>query len=147
MRLCTALLPISALMRRQRTTRDADDFADLLKLACGPCPNAPADEARRYLREEAGWHAILNEVDEWTSKPCRVLAGRHPKGSVLPFPGVRTGSAACSAERISFPHPRQDIDKFGAPGKTRTPNPQIRSLVLYPLSYGREPFENGEAAR
>ena len=94
MRHCTALLPISALTRRQHTTRDADDFADLLKLACGPCPNAPADEARRYLREEAGWHAILNKVDEWTCKPCRILAGRHPKGRVLLFPwgphGVRS---------------------------------------------------------
>lgn len=25
----------------------------------------------------------------------------------------------------------------GAPGGSRTPNPQIRSLMLYPLSYGR----------
>ena len=27
----------------------------------------------------------------------------------------------------------------GAPGGSRTPNPQIRSLMLYPLSYGRTP--------
>ena len=27
--------------------------------------------------------------------------------------------------------------KGGTPGGTRTPNPQIRSLMLYPLSYGR----------
>jgi hypothetical protein len=26
---------------------------------------------------------------------------------------------------------------YGAPGRARTCNPQIRSLVLYPLSYGR----------
>ncbi len=26
---------------------------------------------------------------------------------------------------------------FGAPDRSRTCNPQIRSLVLYPLSYGR----------
>jgi hypothetical protein len=26
---------------------------------------------------------------------------------------------------------------IGAPGRARTCNPQIRSLVLYPLSYGR----------
>jgi hypothetical protein len=29
--------------------------------------------------------------------------------------------------------------EIGAPGEIRTPNPQIRSLVLYPLSYGRKP--------
>jgi hypothetical protein len=28
-------------------------------------------------------------------------------------------------------------DDGGAPGTARTCNPQIRSLVLYPLSYGR----------
>ena len=27
----------------------------------------------------------------------------------------------------------QAIDKFGAPERSRTPNPQIRSLVLYPI--------------
>jgi hypothetical protein len=26
---------------------------------------------------------------------------------------------------------------YGAPGRSRTYNPQIRSLMLYPLSYGR----------
>ena len=30
-----------------------------------------------------------------------------------------------------------DCDKDGAPGRSRTYNPQIRSLMLYPLSYGR----------
>ena len=29
------------------------------------------------------------------------------------------------------------IEWGGAPGGSRTPNPQIRSLMLYPLSYGR----------
>jgi hypothetical protein len=28
----------------------------------------------------------------------------------------------------------------GAPGGTRTPNPRIRSAMLYPLSYGRMPM-------
>jgi hypothetical protein len=29
------------------------------------------------------------------------------------------------------------LEGGGAPGTARTCNPQIRSLVLYPLSYGR----------
>jgi len=32
---------------------------------------------------------------------------------------------------------RQASEDIGAPGTARTCNPQIRSLVLYPLSYGR----------
>lgn len=39
------------------------------------------------------------------------------------------------------PTPALDLDRIieldGAPGGSRTPNPQIRSLMLYPLSYGR----------
>jgi hypothetical protein len=29
------------------------------------------------------------------------------------------------------------LTDYGAPGRSRTYNPQIRSLMLYPLSYGR----------
>ncbi len=35
------------------------------------------------------------------------------------------------------------LNRNGAPGGTRTPNPLIRSQVLYPLSYGRI-SEHGE---
>ena len=34
-------------------------------------------------------------------------------------------------------------DFDGAPGRARTCNPQIRSLVLYPLSYGRGAAASG----
>src|SRR5262245_39201259 len=39
---------------------------------------------------------------------------------------------------IHFPVSTHEMGrKSGAPGGNRTPNLQIRSLVLYPLSYGR----------
>ena len=93
MPLTTALLPIFTLTRRHRATRDPEALAGLLELAGGPCPNVTADEARRYLREEAGWHVMFDEDDHWTIRPCRILAARHIEGSVLAFPRVRTGSA------------------------------------------------------
>src|SRR5262245_47940717 len=69
----------------------------------------------------------------------------------LAIPSVVGGIATFSVRKIEKPrgnialapsgnqvvaHPKNG----GAPGRARTCNPQIRSLVLYPLSYRREPL-------
>ncbi len=43
------------------------------------------------------------------------------------------GSTQSSAEARAQPVAFLSHWKDGAPGETRTPNPQIRSLVLYPI--------------
>jgi hypothetical protein len=56
-----------------------------------------------------------------------VIVGGASADSVLSGPhGVRAiFEMRCSATQLS--------EKFGAPERSRTPNPQIRSLVLYPI--------------
>ena len=44
--------------------------------------------------------------------------------------------ASAAAAILNWPA-RQASEDIGAPGTARTCNPQIRSLVLYPMSYGR----------
>ena len=62
-------------------------------------------------------------------------------------PALGAGAGACADRTVGSRSrgegrcrvaPRQDALGDGAPGTARTCNPQIRSLVLYPLSYGRK---------
>ena len=75
-----------------------------------------------------------------------------PGGRRKPQPSyaqrVRGGSARAGTTKSAGQNCGYVIENYGAPGKTRTPNPQIRSLVLYPLSYGRVTVErcDGEIA-
>jgi hypothetical protein len=74
---------------------------------------------------------------EADTEPNRVLDGQEPENEFADTQLTQIVSAA-SVSRKSL--------KNGAPERSRTPNPQIRSLVLYPVEL-RAPAESGPAMR
>lgn len=62
----------------------------------------------------------------------RTLASKH----IYTVAGAKAGLTGCPTLLKSYLQVKW-VFTFGAPGGIRTPDPLIRSQILYPLSYGR----------
>ena len=82
--------------------------------------------ATRSRRCTGFWNATSRELAGWPSEPSSISRTH------------REQSLQTSCKRAVPPHPRErenvthNNDLAGAPEEIRTPDPQIRSLVLYP---------------
>ena len=103
------------------------------------CP-APLPHRRARHSGVNGRHsARCRPRSPWPISPawCGIVeAGRSKLADrpQIPFPGHFPGEGG---RRRASRKTRKAAGLSGAPGRARTCNPQIRSLVLYPLSYGR----------
>ena len=84
-------------------------------------------EDLNYVKEQLGHHSITLTVDTYGHR------FKDDRRAVDALDETPNGSKMVAAQAESASESAQVIESIGAPGGIRTPNPQIRSLMLYPV--------------
>jgi hypothetical protein len=78
----------------------------------------------------AGHHSASFTLDQYADAVPQQLEDAGEKVATVLLEA--TGSILVAAQKIAHPKAPQLIEFDGAPGEIRTPDPQVRSLMLYP---------------
>jgi integrase len=94
-------------------------------------------ESPAYVQRQLGHSSIKLTVDtygRWLPMGNKAAVDRLDEGFKAPEPGDSSKTVATTLRRL--PRRPQVIDEVGAPRAIRTPDLQIRSLLLYPAELG-----------